>query len=246
MTNSIMLFITTMLEHTVRLVLDGDRSPAPRGFGSGVLVERAGRTVLLTAGHLLDQGQRWFVEVPTAEEGPTLLVPVNGPLRVLASFRVGEVGTLATQREDVAWAPVDLEALRRQAQSDPALAGRTVKVPLYRGPLNLKPVDGEAYGFASLTQPWLDGNMGHLMREPSFEFGMEYEGEAEDGEYLGCDVYRLGRPHQGHKYYRGASGAPIASAEGAIVSLLVGGDTVRDVVYGYPVRRIEPLIGPIG
>jgi hypothetical protein len=67
---------------------------------------------------------------------------------------------------------------------------------------------------------------------------MTFEGTRRSGAY----EFRLARKHQGHKYYKGASGAPIADEEGRIVALVLRGDPVRNLIIGAPIARYEGLL----
>lgn len=57
----------------------------------------------------------------------------------------------------------------------------------------------------------------------------------------GLYEFRLARPHQGRKYYKGSSGAPIADEEGLIVALVVGGEPDKDLIYGVPLARYHSV-----
>ena len=59
------------------------------------------------------------------------------------------------------------------------------------------------------------------------------ETDADTGLYK----FELARKHQGHSYYKGASGAPIADPEGRIISMLVCGDEDEVFLYGVPLRK---------
>jgi hypothetical protein len=48
--------------------------------------------------------------------------------------------------------------------------------------------------------------------------------------------------HQGHAYYKGASGAPIIEPGGKIVAILVKGSVEKNELYGYPLKGIINMI----
>ena len=75
-------------------------------------------------------------------------------------------------------------------------------------------------------------------RSASYETCMAYTGSNPDGRY----VFKLARAHQGHEYYRGASGAPIVSPEGVIVSMVLGGCEKKNEIYGLPLAKYTPLL----
>jgi hypothetical protein len=80
-----------------------------------------------------------------------------------------------------------------------------------------------------------------LIREFACEVGMSLR--ARDP-LTGVLTFDLARKHQGHKYYRGASGAPIADSAGHIVALLLGGDSVSDVLWGVELARFRSPLRP--
>ena len=79
-----------------------------------------------------------------------------------------------------------------------------------------------------------------LVAEGSFEIGMRYRStRSKDDVY----EFELDRPHQGHEYYYGASGSPIADETGQIVSLLLGGDPQENLLFGVPLARFNSVLG---
>jgi len=96
--------------------------------------------------------------------------------------------------------------------------------------MDRRPTRGEAYGFMAWNRDTVFP-LNVVERLPAFEVGMEFLGSTASGMYR----FRLEGKHKGHAFYRGASGAPIADAEGAIVALLANGDEAdSDIVQGAP------------
>ena len=97
------------------------------------------------------------------------------------------------------------------------------------------PVADEAYGFAAFAEAsFTEDRM--LRREAAYEIGMEFTGlDDESAVYK----FKLARPHQGHEYYYGSSGAPIADPSGKIVSLVLGGCESRDEIFGLPLAKYQ-------
>lgn len=67
---------------------------------------------------------------------------------------------------------------------------------------------------------------------------MKYTGRVNEH---GLYVFSIPK-HQGHPYYKGASGSPIIDPEGRIFAILTGGCETNNELYGYPLRGIENLI----
>lgn len=233
--NPIELFVQHMLRHTVRLIRNATSIASGSGVASGIIVRFSRRLILLTAGHIFDRPGRWTMETSTVVDGKTLHLHLPDVQRLCSvEVRSGKDSDI-----DLAWAPLDCEAVKEQMRRDAAMRDRAVKLPVYIGPLDLIPERSEAYGFAAHNRVEMHGAR-HLYSQPSFEVGMAFKGyHAESGLY----EFELSRLHQGHDYYSGASGAPIANAEGKIVSLLVSGDQDGGPrLWGVPLARFVPLL----
>jgi hypothetical protein len=105
-----------------------------------------------------------------------------------------------------------------------------VELTVYQGPLDTIPEPDLPYGFAAWNNVEAHLARSTLRRESCYELNLRY---------LGIDpknhLYRF-EPvtFQGHEYYQGASGAPIADPTGLIVSMLVGGNKKGTVLWGVP------------
>ena len=223
-------FVEHMLRYTVRLVRNPTTLEAESGIGSGVLLDRPAGLVLVTAGHNFDRPGLWTLETRIEVAEQTLMLSIPNPQRLAqVDLETGESSDL-----DVAWARLNLEVLR----GAPELKGKTLALDVYRGPIDGTPSADHYYGFASYSQAELHSNLNRLVRDAAWELGMTYEGTTETG----LHEFRLSGPHKGHKYYEGASGAPIADETGQIVSILVSGVKENDVLYGFPIHRVAELI----
>jgi hypothetical protein len=147
---------------------------------------------------------------------------------------------------DFAWAPLDRDRIRAQMKDDPTVGRSEITLPTYCGPLDGKPQSGEAYSFAAWNRVALEqhpgptGEVNILDRQASYELAMEYKGEdAATGKY----AFKLARRHQGHDYYRGASGAPIVDPSGQIVSMVLEGNEATDTIWGLPLAQYGRLVG---
>lgn len=67
---------------------------------------------------------------------------------------------------------------------------------------------------------------------------MTFSGSNSEGLY----VFKLARLHQGHPYYQGASGAPIAGPDGTIVSMVLQGCEKTNEIYGLPLAQYTRLL----
>jgi hypothetical protein len=233
--NPVELFVQHMLRYTVRLIRNAPSIARVSGAASGIIVRISRRLVLLTAGHIFDRPGTWTMETSTVVRGRTLNLQLPNVQRLcsidLTSDKNSDI--------DLAWAPLDCEESKEQMRRDATMRGRDITLPIYTGPLELISKRSEAYGFAAQNRVELHGAH-YLYSRPSFEVGMAFKRcRGENGLYQ----FALARPHQGHDYYSGASGAPIANEEGKIVSLIISGDAAgRARLWGIPLARYAPLL----
>ncbi len=136
--------------------------------------------------------------------------------------------------------PFDVARLQQEFQKDARLKGHKLEFSFYRGPLDQTPaLNDEPYTFAAWNRALIiPAGVTLVERSASYETCMAYTGSNPDGRY----VFKLARAHQGHEYYRGASGAPIVSPEGVIVSMVLGGCEKKNEIYGLPLAKYTPLL----
>jgi hypothetical protein len=221
-------FVNHMLTQTARLVrlASGETLKA---IASGFWVPVGRKYRLISAGHAIGASPDWAVETIPVSASETLALSLKG-VRTLTIIKPKcESGSL-----DIAWADIDPDELKADLQADPHWSQTTVELPLYIGPLDSLPTPGVSYGFAAWNRVELHPALATLRREASYELCLEYTGvDSASGLYR----FRIARQHQGHDYYRGASGAPIADTEGRYVSMLVCGDPGENVLFGVPLAQ---------
>jgi hypothetical protein len=101
----------------------------------------------------------------------------------------------------------------------------------------VKAVENEAYGFAVINDygEFIIHHDGFIL--PSYccyEVGLEL---VKQEEYI--NFFKPSRGFQGHEYYQGASGSPIADPEGAITSILVGGCEKTGLLRAFRLDNVE-------
>lgn len=207
--------MTLLLRHTVVLV----RTDAP-GRGSGFVIPWNGGVRIVTARHVIEKGE-WAVEALDSSRG-TDAPPLterdvwNIPLADRETLRLRlrpDPASLNAVKDDIAWAWFDVD--RDALAADPK--AKSWSVPQYSGPLDAVATDGEVYAFAAANRDEVHDVARAVVREVSWEAYMTLTALDANGLILG-----LARDHQGHAFYRGASGAPVADRTGTIVGVLVG------------------------
>lgn len=204
----------------VRLDVPKSDEERPALRGSGLLVECNGDLLIVTCAHVVRRGE-WGVEIRTSTS------PGTSERRIFETpvdKRVTPIRTLASARTVKAW---DFACISFEAGRGTTELGT---LPTYKGPIDRRPVAGEPYGFISWNRDTILP-LNVVERSPAFEVGMEFVGADESGMYR----FRLAGEHKGHPFYRGASGAPIADREGAVVALLANGEEAhQDILKGVP------------
>ena len=121
------------------------------------------------------------------------------------------------------------DVISQQLTEDGRIDPTKIEMPRYLGPLDEEPSTQEAYGFASWSQVEFIEDKAALIRDAAYECFMEFVGSDKDKNLY---TFRLSRKHQGHDYYFGASGSPIADSTGKIVSIVIGGSEAENAIYG--------------
>jgi hypothetical protein len=219
-------FIRHMLQYTIRLVRV-EPNKRPVGLASGFIIPVEKQYRMISAAHAIGAYANWTVETLPVSSTETLMLVVP-TVRKVAIPPKSKSDSL-----DLAWADLNPELLKDQLMAAPRLPSTAVELPLYTGPLDREPDPQVPYGYAAWNRVSFDPTDNTLIRENSCELNMCYvDTDADTGLYK----FELARKHQGHGYYRGASGAPIAEPEGVIVSMLVCGDEDDDFLYGVPLK----------
>ncbi|HWA27432.1 MAG TPA: hypothetical protein VG734_17385 [Lacunisphaera sp.] len=236
--------IDQLLGLTFNLVQADDpiHPTAPSDLASGFLIAKAGQLYLLTAGHVANQRRPWFWEFPLEAHRGCLLVPL-GPFIRYAAAAISPGGGMVIQggrvpAADFAWAPFDPVALSAKLRAFPG-----PKAPLtyeyYHGPLDQPPQSGSTCVLAAQNRATLyHGRLTYLHREPCVQ-DLVFQSTNAKGHHM----FHPSGGHQGHDFYRGASGAPIMNETGHLVSMLIGGDEKVHEIYGQPLPLIAHLSG---
>lgn len=226
---------------TVDLVkLDQNNEPCA-GFCSGFLMERNGKLYVVSAGHGLGNGE-WYFQTHVSDDNSceTALIPMKGVF-TLHKVEVHSSGAASFQPIDFAWCEISFSALAKDMKKKPYLIEGTDFLK-YTGPLDGVPVGDLPYTYAAHNRREYSGALGRNLLElgGTYESCMTYDGiDSETGWYR----FALARKHQGHSYYKGASGSPIFEPEGRIVSILLYGDKDNDILFGLPLNQYQACIG---
>jgi len=210
---------------TVRLYKGIDKSLTPDDARNGFLVQRGKRTIVITAAHEMELDDHWFVDMNINKGHSSVHAPLNGLMR----WWRADLSTDKDPEElDIAWADLDMSAFSKLLLAE----GWDPKEPLpiypYIGPIET-PKEDTLYGFHALSKVDIDANLRLVFPIFATEVDLRY---THVDPIKDVYVFDMAREHQGHPYYKGASGCPIANEEGQIVSILLGGNSEENILWG--------------
>ena len=214
------------LRVTARLVRPSIPDLEKTGGCSGVLIDRGlKRATLLATRHSFGNPGEWALELDAPAECQGLMLPLPEEHRRELNASL-----------DIAWWDINYEPAIRSMETDSALEGLSISLPLLPAKV-ARPATGTWFAFAAYNRgesyppiPRL-GRIRGFERKPAYEIAMEFGGVVvKNGMYR----FNLARKHQGDAYYFGASGAPIFDDAGNLVSMVVSGCEKEDCVYGFP------------
>lgn len=235
--DNIQIFREHMAQFTTCLVRSIDIPEGDIAARTGFIVERGGRYLVVTAQHKMKVNDHWFVETSSLKPDRR---PLCIPVKSWQFLCTGDISSPHPVKQvDIAWGLLDLQSVKRQLEEEKPVLSQPLALSLYLGPIG-EPEMGEAYGFATYGNVKFDPYRSErtLVRSLVCELGLELKRwNSERGEY----EFTMVGEHQGDEYYMNSSGAPIADPEGKIVSILVGASETRDVLYGVPLSKYEPL-----
>ena len=221
-------FVNHMLNYTLRLVNLDKKGQQPERVASGFMVQVEKKLRVVSAGHTLGTMERWVLEATQASETETLCFSLTN---IHFVDKVVKLPNGETIDIDLAWGEIDLDFISQQLTEDGRMDPTKIEMPLYLGPLDEEPSTQKAYGFASWSQVEFIEDKGVLVRDAAYECFMEFVGR---DKATNLYTFRLSRKHQGHDYYFGASGSPIADSTGKIVSIVISGSEAENTIYGTP------------
>ena len=228
-------FIDRHLAFTTRLVRVQDGKPM--SGGSGILYHKDKRLFLLSVLHVFER-DGWLMETDFVVKDRPLCMDIPS-VNWLVSVKL-EQGEISEPSDGLAWVEFDVASLKKKVSVEEKKYGAEVSLPIYEGPIDVPASADHVYGFAAYKNKKDNTPMGGwlVMRFPTCELYMEFIGFDQRGYYR----FKLSRQHQGHDFYKGSSGAPIADEQGRIVALVQGGCTEDNVIFGVPLNMYAKAI----
>lgn len=210
---------------TVRLYRGIDQQTTPTGARCGFIIQRNNRMIAITAAHKSHVDDHWFVDMNINKGKSSVHAPLNG---LTHWWKANLDNDNPPEQLDIAWAQIDWDAFTSQLISEGWDPKEPVPIFPYVGPVE-PPKKNVPYGFHAQSAVQMDANLGLIFPVHATETNLRYSHfDPKRNAY----VFDLGKTHPGHAYYEGASGCPIADEHGQIVSILLGGDTSRNILWG--------------
>ena len=201
---NIIKFIDFLTKVTVRISTFNEEGVLT-GRSSGFLYQPEIDKIplIITAGHKLPESGS-FIETSIVKDGELLLINA-GKFNIF--YNNGDV--------DYAYCELPIEKYKQDIEKF-----LDVEFIAYKDKF-INVMKNEAYGFAVVNdyaEFVIRENGFQLPSYYCYEIGLELVKQDEHINY-----FKPARNFQGHEYYQGASGSPIADPEGAITSILIGG-----------------------
>jgi hypothetical protein len=198
-------FIEKMNQITYRLVTVSENKEI-KGMASGFLYQPTTITpIFITAGHKLSNGGLFIETKVTKNNTPILL-------------NAGTFEIFYDKKTDIdyAYSKLPLELYTEETSQKACLS-----LQCYQHDSFYDIDKKEPYGFSVTNNFNLVKNDSKLIMDiySCFEIGLTLVKQSEHINY-----FKTIDRHKGDDFYRGASGSPIANSEGAINSILIGGD----------------------
>lgn len=223
---------TLLLLHTSIPLRKLNTDNKPIGIASGCLIEFAGKRVLLTVQHAVNEGH-WAAEVKFDKNKGMKLCNLGSMLLMksinLAAGTVQDVDFASTEIDDAFESWLQLLDVSGNVISESERVMATVD-------FSAAPTQDQTYGFAGQVDPEWHGADVLVAKLAHFE-GLTFD--RTDGDY---HYFKLPGKHPGHDAFKGCSGAPIIDSDGNTVSLVCGGNTDTNEIYGLALRNFESLL----
>lgn len=213
-------FIDLLTKVTVRISTWNENGEL-KGRASGFLYQPSADKIpiIITAGHKLPEIGS-FIETRIKKEGKTF------------SINAGKFNIFYNHNDiDYAYSELPIEIYKEELEKY-----KDVEFITYQHKF-IKAMKDEVYGFAVINDyaEFVKNGDGYIL--PSYCCYEIYLELVEQDEHL--NYFKPARDFQGHEYYQGASGSPIADPEGAITSILIGGCEKTGLLRAFRLDNID-------
>lgn len=207
-----------------------DDNGMPCGFGSGCLLDFKNRRFLLTVFHVAEKSSKWCAQIKFNEE---IL-----QIEVLFLNQFCFIGDFSEDKKSIK----DVEFSFHPVRSDFTCyfhnrnwEGKTLELR-NRPVLTVDDIDEPKrdtyYGFSGDIKPASIPPLNAFETTLHIYHGLKYDRFENDMHY-----FKMPEDHPGHEWFKGCSGAPIIGEDGKVVSLVSGGCTKNNEIYGNNLQK---------
>ncbi|BBB30366.1 hypothetical protein [Neptunomonas japonica] len=197
----------------------------PCGIGSGCLLDLKGQRFLLTVFHVTQNSSNWSAQIKYNEEVQKFEALFLNEFSYFADYSSDK-----TEIENVEFSfhPVRLDftsSYQNINWKGEILESR--ERPIFAMDDISEPNKDIYYGFSGDILPTAIPDQNAFEATQHIYHGLKFDRVEND-----MLVFKLPEDHPGHKMFQGCSGAPIIGEDGKVVSLVSGGCTEKNEIYG--------------
>jgi hypothetical protein len=225
-----------LLLTSIPLVHVGDNDEV-LAFGSGTMIDYAGRRFVVTAGHVARiDSKGWAIVVQQHPDGrleyykPHAFVHVGEGRRSTRSLRMLDLCVAQVKADLETWYEFRTPRGLFDKRPHHIFDASTLAVP----------EQGQIYGFSGRVRTEMHAPQMFASEMTVFP-GLTYL-QTEEEEH----VFSLPVPHPGHDAFRGSSGSPMCDFSKRLVSIVVRGNEDDNTIRGVEIQRIFPALQFLG
>jgi len=207
-----------------------DDNDMPCSIGSGCLLDFKGGRFLLTVFHVAEKSSKWSAQIKYNEELQKIEVLFLNAFSYLADF--------SDDKKSIKDVEFSFHPVRPDFVSyfhNRTWKGETIEIkerPVFTVGDIGKPNKKTYYGFSGDIRPTSMPDSNSFETTQLIYHGLKYDRFEDDMHY-----FKLPENHPGHDMFEGCSGAPIIGEDGKVVSLVSGGCTASNEIYGCNLQK---------
>jgi hypothetical protein len=215
---------------SVQLRKHDEKNGMPSGIGSGCLLDFKGNRFLLTVFHVTEKSSKWSAQIKFNDEVQKFEALFLNEFSYLADYSEDKK---AIKNVEFSFHPVRPDF--KSYYNNRTWNGETLEIkerPVFSVNDIGEPNKEMSYGFSGDIQPTSMPDLNGFETTQHIYRGLKYSRLENDMHY-----FKLPEDHPGHEMFRGCSGAPIIGEDGKVVSLVSGGCTTNNEIYGCNLQK---------
>ncbi len=207
---------------------EGNRMPC--SIGSGCLLDFKGQRFLLTVFHVTEKSSKWCAQIKYNDKVQKAEVLFLNTFSYLAGF--------SEDKKLIKEVEFAFHLVRPNFISyyhNRTWKGETIEIkerPVFTVDDIGEPNKEVSYGFSGDIQPTSIPDLNAFETNQLIYHGLKYDRLENDMLY-----FKLPEDHPGHEVFKGCSGAPIIGEDGKVISLVSGGCTTTNEIYGCNLQK---------